>query len=87
MLAVSNTGRFVHTDVAAGFAGDGGANSDLVECPRPDPLDNEPIAGALYLEVGDDKCAERPGGLREPAVGFGCEWDKGLRGRLYVDDD
>lgn len=74
------------TEAAAGLAGDGGARSDLAEWPRPEPLDKEPMAGALYLEVGEDKCAERPGGLKEPAGGFGCEWDEGLRGRAYVED-
>lgn len=48
----------------------------------------EPLAAAtgaaegVTRRGGEGIWGRRPGGLREPAGSFGCEWDKGLRGRL-----
>jgi hypothetical protein len=64
-------------DAGAGFGGDGAARSVM-----PAPLEREPILGVrACLELGEAMCEWWLGGLSEPAGGFGCECDSGLRGR------
>jgi hypothetical protein len=41
------------------------------------------LAVAPCLTLGEASRGCRPGGLRDPAGGFWCECDTGLRGRLY----